>query len=95
MDLDDAIAGRRAVREYVPEPIDEPTIRRLIDAAILAPSAVNQQPWDFTVVRDQAVLDRVSRDAKAYMLETMPAAGPHADRFRSLLADPAFQVFGR
>ena len=92
MDLNEAITGRRAVREYTSEAVDEQTIRRLIDAAVQAPSAVNQQPWTFTVVRDQAVLDRISGEAKAHMLATMPAS-PHSDHFRSLLDDPSFQIF--
>jgi nitroreductase len=57
MDLQEAIYSRRAVRAFTDEPVDEATLRRLIDAAIQAPSAVNQQPWTFTVVRNQAVLD--------------------------------------
>jgi nitroreductase len=92
MDLDEAITGRRAVRDYTSDAVDEPTIRRLIEAAVQAPSAVNQQPWTFAVVRDQAVLDQVSQGAKAHLLATMPA-GPHAGRFRSLLDDPGFQIF--
>ena len=92
MDIHEAIAGRRAVRAYSAEAVDERTIRGLIDAAVHAPSAVNQQPWAFTVVRDQGVLDRVSRDAKAHMLATMPAS-PHSDHFRTLLGDPAFHIF--
>jgi nitroreductase len=94
MDIHEAIAGRRAVRDYSAQPIDERTIRGLIDAAVQAPSAVNQQPWTFTVVRDQGVLDRVSHDAKAHMLATMPASR-HSDHFRSLLGDPTFQIFYR
>ena len=43
----------------------------LIEAAVHAPNAVNQQPWMFTVVRDKAVLDRLSRAAKLHMLATM------------------------
>jgi nitroreductase len=92
MDLNQAIIGRRAVREYTKEAIDERTIRRLVDAAVHAPSAVNQQPWAFTVVRDQSLLDQVSRDAKSYMLASMPAS-PHSDHFQSLLSDPTFQIF--
>jgi nitroreductase len=34
MDLDEAIAGRRSVREYTSDVVDEPAIRRLIEAAI-------------------------------------------------------------
>ena len=48
MDINTAIFGRRSVREYAPDVVDEKTIAILIDAAIHAPSAVNQQPWTFT-----------------------------------------------
>ena len=92
MNVDEAISGRRSVREYTTQGVDEHTIRHLINAAILAPSAVNQQPWTFTVVRDQGLLDRISRDAKAHMLVTMPES-PQSDHFRSLLNDPNFQIF--
>ncbi len=91
MDTNEAIANRRAVREYTNQPIDEPTIHHLIDAAALAPSAFNEQPWAFTIVRDQKIIDQMSRDAKAHMLATM-AAGP-ADRLRSELQNPDFQIF--
>lgn len=91
MDLDDAIVSRRSVREYTAEPVDQPTIRRLIDAGVHAPNAVNQQPWTFTVVRDQGVLDRVSRDAKVHMQANMPA-GLQSARFH-MLGDPRFHIF--
>ena len=71
MDLKEAIYTRRAVREFTAEPVDEPTIHQLIDAAIQAPSAVNQQPWSFCVVRDKAALDQISNESKAYMLRTL------------------------
>ena len=77
MDLKEAIYTRRAVREFTAEPVDEMTIRQLIDAAIQAPSAVNQQPWSFCVVRDQALLARISSEAKAHMLRTSPAGRCH------------------
>ena len=64
------VAGRSA-RQYKQQAVDEKAIRRLIEAATEAPNAVNQQPWTFTVVRDQAVLDQVSHDAKAHMLATL------------------------
>lgn len=92
MDISVAILGRRSIREYSAQPVKGPTIRRLIDAAVHAPNAVNRQPWTFTVVRDRGLLDRVSRDAKAHMLRTMPA-GPQAAHFRSLLGDLSFQIF--
>lgn len=92
MNLEEAIYGRRSVREYAAQSVDEQTIRRLIDVAVRAPNAVNQQPWTFTVVRDQNLLDRISQSAKAHMLKTM-GDSPNAAHFRSRLSDPHFQIF--
>lgn len=92
MDFDEVLFSRRSVREYTADPIEEQTIQRLIEAAIHAPNAVNQQPWTFTVVRDQNLLDRLSRNAKVHMLANMPASD-HSDHFRERLSDAKFQIF--
>jgi nitroreductase len=92
MDIEEAISGRRSVREYTAQAVDERTIRSLIDAAVLAPSAVNQQPWTFTVVRDQHVLERISHGAKSHMLAGM-SADAQSEHFRLLLNDPKFHIF--
>jgi nitroreductase len=94
MDIMDAIHGRRAVRAYTAQTVDEAAIRKLIDAAIQAPSAVNEQPWCFTVVRDRALFERISREAKAHMLRTT-AAGLVAHHLQSTLRDPEFDIFYR
>jgi len=65
MELFDVISGRRSVREYQPQPPSQALIMRAIGAAVMAPSAVNAQPWSFTVVRDRPLLDEISRKAKA------------------------------
>ncbi len=92
MDLKEAIYTRRAVRDFTAEPVEEGTIRRLIGAAIQAPSAVNQQPWSFCVVREKALLATISREAKAHMLRTLEP-GPHSQHFQQLLGDPNFDIF--
>jgi nitroreductase len=92
MDIEKAIRGRRAVREYTGEPVDEAILLALIDAAIQAPSAVNQQPWAFTVVRDARVLDKISQASKAHMLATMPDS-MRSGHFTSRLGDAGFQIF--
>lgn len=92
MDLKQAIYTRRAVRDYTGAPLDEKTLRQLIDAAIQAPSAVNQQPWSFCVVRDRALLARISHEAKAHMLKTTPAA-LLSHHFEEILGDPKFDIF--
>ncbi|MGA2514402.1 MAG: nitroreductase family protein [Candidatus Limnocylindrales bacterium] len=92
MDINEAIYSRRSRRDYTAEAVDDETIRRLIDAAVHAPNASNGQPWTFTVVRDQGLLDRISDDAKSHMLATLPA-GPGSDRYRTMLGDESFQIF--
>jgi nitroreductase len=92
MDINEAIAGRHSVRDYTAQAVDDETIRRLIDAAVHAPSASNGQPWTFTVVRDQSLLDRISQDAKSHMLATMPE-GPQSARYRAQLSDASFHIF--
>jgi nitroreductase len=91
MDLKEAIYTRRAVREFRAEAVDPATIRKLIDAAIQAPSAVNEQAWSFSVVRDKAVLARISDQAKAHMVRT-PPVGLAFHHFNDL-NDPEFNIF--
>jgi len=45
----EAIEARRSVRKFKDDPIERETVERLLDAAVLAPSAKNSQPWRFTV----------------------------------------------
>ncbi|MET8800136.1 5,6-dimethylbenzimidazole synthase [Nocardia sp. NPDC004568] len=57
MSVYEAIRTRRDVRaEFTGEPIDDPTLWRILGAAHHAPSVGNSQPWDFVVVRDPATL---------------------------------------
>lgn len=92
MQLDYAIRHRRAVREFSARPVASAVIERLIDAAIHAPSAVNKQPWLFTVIRDKALADRISAESKKHMVKLMDAgAGP--EDFREIMNDADFHVF--
>lgn len=83
VDVMDAVYGRRAVRLYEDWKLDVRTIEQLIDAAIHAPSAMNEQPWSFAVVQDKALLKRISERAKAFWLERSgsPLASPFHDVF--------------
>ena len=91
MELLEAINGRRSVREYTDEPVSDAMLRELIEAAIQAPSAINQQPWCFVVVADPALLARISDQAKAHLLSASLGAPAHP--FRDILNDPKFHIF--
>ena len=52
---------RISVRKYEPRPVEPEKIERILRAAMAAPSAGNQQPWEFCVVRNQAVIAELAR----------------------------------
>jgi len=64
MELMDAIKKRRAIRKFKPDPVPKEKFDRILEAARLAPSGVNSQPWKFRVVTDPAEKDKVYRATK-------------------------------
>ena len=88
----DAIYNRRAVRAYTPMPVGQPTIQRIIQAAIQAPSAVDGQPWSFAVVRDRERLATIARQARNHLIETIADDSPMA-HLKKFVADPGFDMF--
>jgi nitroreductase len=52
MDVFEAIKTRRSIRKYLKEPIPSDKLEMIFEAARLAPSAANRQPWRFVVVQD-------------------------------------------
>lgn len=51
MEVKDAILGRRSVRRYTDQSIDDADIQDIITAGLYAPSAIDLQPWYFVVIR--------------------------------------------
>jgi len=52
MNLYEVIKSRYSVRSYLNKPVEQEKLDRILDAARLAPSGSNRQPWKFVVVRD-------------------------------------------
>lgn len=50
---------RRSIRKFTDEPVSEGEIKKLLIAAMSAPSAVNQQPWEFIVINDKAIMSDI------------------------------------
>jgi nitroreductase len=59
----EAIAKRRSIRRFRPDPVSDETVRELIDAARLAPSGCNAQPWRFKIVRDSGAKEKLAHAA--------------------------------
>jgi nitroreductase len=92
MELMSAISTRRSIRRYKNQPVSKDTVTKLLEAAILAPSASNSQPWAFVVVQDSDVLKSYSDRAKTYLLNLMAEQDdPHG--YRTSLSNPNFDIF--
>ena len=55
-----SIFHRISVRKYQNRDVEQEKIELMLKAAMAAPSACNQQPWEFYVVKDKAVIERLS-----------------------------------
>ena len=62
MPVSAAIARRVSCRAYQPTPVPHAHLMQILEAARLAPSACNQQPWRFAVVRDADLRRRIVED---------------------------------
>ena len=62
MSIIEAIQSRRAVREYLPTPVDRETIQALLQAAVAAPTAMHEEPWTFGIIQNAAMLKDLSDD---------------------------------
>lgn len=51
---------RKSVRHYQDKEVSDELIEKLLESAMQAPSARNQQPWEFAVVRNRELLDKLS-----------------------------------
>jgi nitroreductase len=84
--IEQLLRERRSVRRFKPDRVPEALVERLIEAAVLAPSASNKQPWKFLVVENRALIERMAsavRTATALVAAHIPAA-----------SQPAFAHYG-
>ncbi|MDT8902441.1 nitroreductase family protein [Anaeroselena agilis] len=71
----EAIFTRRSIRRYDDRPVEAGAVDKLLAAAMAAPSAGNEQPWEFIVVTDQATREEITRvHPYSQMLRQAPVA---------------------
>ena len=64
MDTLEAIRSRRSVRRYTGEPVPRADLEVIVDAARLAATGGNGQPWDFVVITEQEMIERLTVAAR-------------------------------
>jgi nitroreductase len=74
----DLVRSRRSIRRFLPRPVESDKLRACLEAARLAPSAHNAQPWRFLVVDDPGLKDELCRKAFSgiYGLSRFAAQAP-------------------
>jgi len=61
MELFEAINTRRSIRSYTDKPVTDDILRRILAAGMMAPSAGNEQPWEFIIIRERNRLRAISQ----------------------------------
>ncbi len=59
MELKEALLKRRSVRRFTDQPVSDEVIEELLHAAMSGPSACNKKPWEFYVVTNEEVLNKL------------------------------------
>ena len=59
MELMDCIFQRRSIRKYKDKQVDKEILEILIKAGMAAPTACNNQPWEFIAVREKETMDKL------------------------------------
>jgi nitroreductase len=59
VDFYDVVRTRRSVRSFKKNPIPEEVLSRILEAARVAPSGSNRQPWKFILVRDNSLKQKL------------------------------------
>ncbi len=73
MEVFEAVKTRRSIRSFEARPVEEHKLRKVLEAARLAPSAGNRQPWRFIVVTDQKVKEELAKIKAKYVPPPSPA----------------------
>lgn len=82
----EVIKKRRSIRAYKPERIGDDKLQEILQAALMAPNAMNQQKWHFSVVQDQALLgemveiikDNIMKSDNEFLKSRASAPGYHS-----------------
>ena len=61
MEVLEAIKTRRSIRKYQERDVPDELLQRVLEAGMCGPSAVDQRPWHFLVVRDKEMLRKIRR----------------------------------
>ncbi|CAL7963997.1 Nitroreductase [Gammaproteobacteria bacterium] len=83
---EELLKNRRSIREYQDKKISSEVLREILSDACQAPSAMNRQPWEFIVIQDKKMMERISDESKSNLLrEIENNPGSQLKKYEALL----------
>src|SRR5512139_2938957 len=74
MDLLEGLHTRRSIRKYTNEPVTREQLREILQAGIMAPSGMNNQPWRFVTMQSKETLQKLAQLTKySHIIANAPA----------------------
>lgn len=89
----DLIFLRRSVRAYTSKKLDRETIESLLRAAVVAPTAMHQEPWRFVIIQDQALLKKISTITKPLFEQHLHLVNQVREYIFHDFSDPNYNIF--
>lgn len=75
MNFEEVLFNRRSKRSFLDKEVEDEKIKKLLKAAMAAPSAHNKQPWQFVVIKDNEIMNQIMEFHKySKMLKEAPVA---------------------
>lgn len=76
MEFVDLVLKRQSTRKYLDKKVDKDLIVKCLEAARLAPSACNSQPWHFVVVDEPGLISEIGKAAASFGMNKFAAEVP-------------------
>lgn len=64
--LHELLINRRSIRRYTDQPVDGDQVKQILEAALMAPSSKSVRPWEFVVVEDKTMLEKLGQCKPVY-----------------------------
>lgn len=96
MNIKDAIKSRISVRGYLSKPVPQEIIKEILELSLKSPSAVNTQPWEFTVVTGE-ILNNIKGENIEYFLKGAPThdrTSVYSGIYKKRRVELAIDIFG-
>ena len=93
IDLKECILTRHSVRKFNNEKLSKEVVMDMLETSVKAPTATNSQPWAFTIIQDQDLLQEISTSGKKDVLNLIANYDTPLKKYSKLMLDEKFNLF--